>query len=307
MQKEILAAQREIIQGYYIRIFQQRPDLETILQWLESDLTFLSQGDAIETVKDIITKRKTPPQEGGNYMEQITKFDFGRALSLMLAGIAVQRTGWHGSGLCLKAQVPDEHSKMTQPYIYMEYPADHETYPGARVPWLCSITDFLSEDYVIHGERPEGTFAVKEFSIANAIKKLKEGVPVTRPQWHGKNMYLRLMPESSIKLPHVLLVLPDGKRVPWVPSQTDIFAEDWIETYNLGTKTFGEYYVGVNFNPSGLPEVADCKLGFASEIDRLDRVIKDSSSFIKAELATDAKKQTLLAQMLSVKAITWED
>lgn len=54
MQKEILAAQREIVQGYYIIIFQQKPDLETILQWLESDLEFLSQGDAVENVKDII-------------------------------------------------------------------------------------------------------------------------------------------------------------------------------------------------------------------------------------------------------------
>ena len=54
MQKEILAAQREIVQGYYIRIFHQKPDLETILQWLESDLEFLSQGDAVEAVKDII-------------------------------------------------------------------------------------------------------------------------------------------------------------------------------------------------------------------------------------------------------------
>lgn len=54
MQKEILAAQREIVQGYYNRIFHQKPDLETILQWLESDLEFLSQGDAVESVKDII-------------------------------------------------------------------------------------------------------------------------------------------------------------------------------------------------------------------------------------------------------------
>lgn len=54
MQKETLAAQREIVQGYYNRIFLQKPDLETILQWLESDLQYLSQEDALEDVKDII-------------------------------------------------------------------------------------------------------------------------------------------------------------------------------------------------------------------------------------------------------------
>jgi hypothetical protein len=58
--KFILEAQREIIQGYYIRIFNERPELETILQWLEKDLEFLSQEDAIEEVKDILDKNQQP-------------------------------------------------------------------------------------------------------------------------------------------------------------------------------------------------------------------------------------------------------
>lgn len=54
MTKEILSAQREVVQGYYIRISNQNPDIETILQWLESDLEHLSMGDAVESAKDII-------------------------------------------------------------------------------------------------------------------------------------------------------------------------------------------------------------------------------------------------------------
>jgi hypothetical protein len=54
MSKEILAAQREIIQGYYARIFHQKPDLETMLQWFEDDLEYLAQEDAVEGAKDII-------------------------------------------------------------------------------------------------------------------------------------------------------------------------------------------------------------------------------------------------------------
>jgi hypothetical protein len=54
MQKKILAAQREIVQGYYNRIIMQKPDLEIILQWLENDLEYLSQEDAVEGVNDII-------------------------------------------------------------------------------------------------------------------------------------------------------------------------------------------------------------------------------------------------------------
>ncbi len=58
--KDILAAQREIIQGYYFRIFNQKPELEAILQWLESDLEYLSMEDAVEGVKDIVMNYQKP-------------------------------------------------------------------------------------------------------------------------------------------------------------------------------------------------------------------------------------------------------
>ena len=54
MSKDVLLVQREIIQGYYNRIVVQKPDLETILQWLESDLEYLLQEDAVEVVKDMV-------------------------------------------------------------------------------------------------------------------------------------------------------------------------------------------------------------------------------------------------------------
>ncbi len=49
----------------------------------------------------------------------------------------------------LELQRPDAHSKMTLPYIYLNYP-ECVTYPyGARVPWLASQTDMLSEDWIL--------------------------------------------------------------------------------------------------------------------------------------------------------------
>ena len=63
------------------------------------------------------------------------------------AGVSIQRVGWNGVGLRVKMQVPDEHSKMTLPYLYIEYPADHSSYPGAKCPWLASQTDILAEDW----------------------------------------------------------------------------------------------------------------------------------------------------------------
>ena len=44
-------------------------------------------------------------------------------------------------------QRPDVHSKMTLPYLYLNYPVDAQNTPGARVPWLASQTDILAEDW----------------------------------------------------------------------------------------------------------------------------------------------------------------
>ncbi|TLX20683.1 DUF2829 domain-containing protein [Thermomonas fusca] len=75
--------------------------------------------------------------------------DFGKALDELKAGGKVQRDGWNGKGLWLELQRPDAHSRMTLPYIYLNYPADAQNTPGARVPWLASQTDVLAEDWRI--------------------------------------------------------------------------------------------------------------------------------------------------------------
>lgn len=75
--------------------------------------------------------------------------DFGQALHHLRNGGKVQRSGWNGKGLWLELQVPDAHSKMTLPYIYINYPDDAANTPGARVPWLASQTDVLAFDWNI--------------------------------------------------------------------------------------------------------------------------------------------------------------
>jgi len=67
--------------------------------------------------------------------------DFGYALDALREGFAVQRAGWNGKGMWIKLQVPDEHSKMTLPYIYMKTAQDD------LVPWVASQTDLLAEDW----------------------------------------------------------------------------------------------------------------------------------------------------------------
>lgn len=74
--------------------------------------------------------------------------DIGWAIKELRDGQKVKRAGWNGKAMWLALQVPDAHSKMTLPYIYIEYPAGHPAYPeGSRVPWLASQTDILATDW----------------------------------------------------------------------------------------------------------------------------------------------------------------
>lgn len=74
-----------------------------------------------------------------------------------------------------------------------------------------------------------------------AIKALKQDKRVARTGWNGKGMWLCLvhdwdMPDS--KLPRLIddletlswigMKTADNKFVPWLASQTDVLAEDWL-------------------------------------------------------------------------------
>jgi len=67
----------------------------------------------------------------------------GEAVEHLKQNHRVQRLGWNGKGMWLALQVPDDHSKMSLPYVYMS------TADGKLVPWLCSQTDLLAEDWQV--------------------------------------------------------------------------------------------------------------------------------------------------------------
>lgn len=77
--------------------------------------------------------------------------DFSQALAALKEGraSAIQRAGWNGAGLLVKLQRPDARSKMTAPYLYIEFPLSNKTSPGARFPWVCSQADLMAEDWTI--------------------------------------------------------------------------------------------------------------------------------------------------------------
>ena len=78
--------------------------------------------------------------------------DFGWALEQLKAGNQVSRDGWNGRGIYLELQVPDAHSKMSAPYIYIDTTGLANNNPSALkalVPWLASQTDMLAEDWLL--------------------------------------------------------------------------------------------------------------------------------------------------------------
>jgi hypothetical protein len=68
--------------------------------------------------------------------------DFGGAIHCMLGGDKVHRQAW-ARDIFLWLQKPDDHSKMTKPYIYIQY-ADKSC-----VPWVPRHEDMLANDWAV--------------------------------------------------------------------------------------------------------------------------------------------------------------
>jgi len=82
--------------------------------------------------------------------------------------------------------------------------------------------------------------------FGQALAALRLGNKVARDGWNGKGMFLFLVPGSrfSVNRPPLLGIYPEGtvvdycphidmktaddKVVPWLASQTDVLAEDWV-------------------------------------------------------------------------------
>lgn len=88
-------------------------------------------------------------------------FDFGTALTALQEGKHVKRLGWNGTGQFVAMQNPDEHSKMTRPYLYLDttnLQTRNVNASKGRVPWFPSQTDALAKDWEIVEIRKETAF-----------------------------------------------------------------------------------------------------------------------------------------------------
>ena len=83
----------------------------------------------------------------------------------------------------------------------------------------------------------------KKLNFGDAIKALKSGSKVIREGWNGKCMWLKLVESENYavtlllddlsksgidKSPWIGMKTADNKFVPWLASQTDVLAEDWM-------------------------------------------------------------------------------
>ena len=79
-----------------------------------------------------------------------------------------------------------------------------------------------------------------------AVEAVKKGKKIARAGWNGKGMFLFFVPGSTFKVnrapllgiypegteinyhAHIDMKTADGTIVPWLASQTDVLADDWI-------------------------------------------------------------------------------
>lgn len=69
--------------------------------------------------------------------------NFSQAFKEAENGNGIQREDWNGKGLIVRAQFPDENSKMGVPYLYI----DAHALGGKNAPWVPSQTDMFAKDW----------------------------------------------------------------------------------------------------------------------------------------------------------------
>lgn len=69
-------------------------------------------------------------------------------------------------------------------------------------------------------------------NFGQAIQALKNDHRVERKGWNGKGMFLRLhIPSEPDRHPFIEMWTAQKYWIPWLASQADMLAEDWVKIY----------------------------------------------------------------------------
>ena len=126
---------------------------------------------------------------------------------------------------------------------------DYNDYRGWQIP---ADEDPLDEGYLMEYENGHVQWLPKEMfetdykecnsmTFGFAIEAMKKGKKVARKGWNGKGMYLFKSPKVGCQMhkqytgkdindlqEFIVMKAADDTLVPWLASQTDVLAEDWM-------------------------------------------------------------------------------
>lgn len=133
-------------------------------------------------------------------------------------------------------KLPENEDGSDEGYLveYMDGIRSNDTRHHGYISW--SPKDVFEEAYV----------SVDKMSFGQAIEFMKLGKAVARSGWNGKGMFLYLVPANEYpaqtgvakeywgensKVPYgayIAMKTAQDNVVPWLASQTDVLAEDWM-------------------------------------------------------------------------------
>jgi hypothetical protein len=132
---------------------------------------------------------------------------------------------------------------MTHRYIGTKevtaWPQEKDGKPGYGVKYADGYTSWSPKAQFEEAYRTCEPGLTQNLTFGDALRFLKLGRKVARAGWNGKGMWLRHVVLDELLdgdcetteltlLPWIGMRTADGGFVPWLASQTDMLAEDWM-------------------------------------------------------------------------------
>ena len=90
-----------------------------------------------------------------------------------------------------------------------------------------TLSNIASEEWCV-AEDKEINLDVHTFMFGEAIRRLKAGQKVARKGWNGKGLFIQKEQIDDIQSFFTITDTKTGRKNTWVPSISDLFAEDWV-------------------------------------------------------------------------------
>ena len=128
--------------------------------------------------------------------------------------------------------------------LYIHMPTgEQETIINPNVEAKIAYIDKTYNEDLVHSGCPDIyiveailSTADEEMDFGSALTEVKEGAKIARAGWNGKGMWVRMIERGEPSpcdngmenLPYLEMKTADNKLVPWLASQSDVLAEDWV-------------------------------------------------------------------------------